>query len=76
MIKRFCDRCETELSKGDYVHLSMNGYGLNKHNNKYNSKDAHLSHLGIAIKNKVGEMVSYDANEDEIVNVDLIDIDA
>lgn len=25
---------------------------------------------------KVGEMVSYDANEDEIVNVDLIDIDA
>lgn len=39
-------------------------------------KDGHLSHLGIAIKNKVGEMVSYDANEDEIVNVDLIDIDA
>ena len=40
MIKRFCDKCETELSKNDYVHLSMNGYGLNKHNNKYNSKDA------------------------------------
>lgn len=39
-------------------------------------KDGHLSHLGIAIKNKVGEMVSYDANKDEIVNVDLIDIDA
>ena len=38
MIKRFCDRCETELSKGDYVYLSMNGYGLNKHNNKNNVK--------------------------------------
>ena len=44
MIKRFCDRCETELSKGDYVHLNMNGYGLNKHNSKYSSKDAQLCH--------------------------------
>lgn len=39
-------------------------------------KDGHLSHLGIAIKNKMGEMVSYDTDKDEIVNVDLIDIDA
>lgn len=44
MIKRFCDRCGTELSKNDYVHLNMNGYGLNKHNSKYSSKDVQLCH--------------------------------
>ncbi len=44
MIKRFCDRCEIELSKNNYVHLNMNGYGLNKHNSKYSSKDAQLCH--------------------------------
>lgn len=39
--------------------------------NKY-----HLSHLGIAVKNAAGEIVSYDKTKNEIVNVDLIDIDA
>lgn len=36
----------------------------------------HLSHLGIALKNAAGEVVSYDKTKDEIVNVDLIDFDA
>lgn len=39
--------------------------------NKY-----HLSHLGIAVKNAAGDIVSYDKSKDEIVNVDLIDFDA
>lgn len=39
-------------------------------------KDYSLSHLGIALKNSAGEMVSYDAAKDAIVNVDLIDIKA
>jgi hypothetical protein len=38
---------------------------------KYN-----LSHLGIALKNASGEIVSYDKNKNEIVNVDLIDFNA
>lgn len=38
---------------------------------KYN-----LSHLGIALTNANGEVVSYDKTKDEIVNVDLIDFDA
>lgn len=38
---------------------------------KYN-----LSHLGIALQNAAGEIVSYDKSKDEIVNVDLIDFDA
>lgn len=42
----------------------------------FGTVSGHLSHLGIAIKNKMGEMVSYDTDKDEIVNVDLIDIDA
>lgn len=25
MIKRFCDRCGTELSKNDYAYFSMHG---------------------------------------------------
>jgi hypothetical protein len=32
-----------------------------------------LSHLGIAVKNAEGQMVSYDKAKNEIVNVDLID---
>lgn len=32
-----------------------------------------LSHLGIAIRNAAGNMVSYDKSKDEIVDVDLID---
>ena len=36
----------------------------------------HLSHLGIALKNAAGEIVSYDKQKNEIVNVDLIDFDA
>ena len=39
--------------------------------NKY-----HLSHLGIALKNAAGDIVSYDKQKNEIVNVDLIDFDA
>lgn len=39
--------------------------------NKY-----HLSHLGIALKNAAGDIVSYDKKKNEIVNVDLIDFDA
>ena len=35
-----------------------------------------LSHLGIALKNANGEVVSYDKTKDEIVNVDLIDFNA
>ena len=35
-----------------------------------------MSHLGIALCNNAGEMVSYDKTKDEIVNVDLIDFDA
>ena len=35
-----------------------------------------LSHLGIALKNERGEVVSYDKTKDEIVNVDLIDMKA
>lgn len=31
-----------------------------------------LSHLGVAVKNSAGEMVSYDPEKKEIVNVDLI----
>lgn len=41
MTKKFCDRCETEISKNDYVYFNMNVFGLDKHNNKYN-KDAEL----------------------------------
>lgn len=32
-----------------------------------------LSHLGIAVRNAAGDMVSYDKAKNEIVNVDLID---
>lgn len=32
-----------------------------------------LSHLGIAVRNAAGQMVSYDKSKNEIVNVDLID---
>lgn len=39
-------------------------------------KNAHLSHLGVAVRNANGEMVSYDRANGEIVNVDLIDMDA
>lgn len=35
-----------------------------------------LSHLGIALRNANGEVVSYDKAKDEIVNVDLIDFNA
>ena len=35
-----------------------------------------MSHLGIALMNNAGEMVSYDKTKDEIVNVDLIDFNA
>lgn len=35
-----------------------------------------LSHLGIALRNAAGEIVSYDKSKDEIVNVDLIDFNA
>lgn len=35
-----------------------------------------LSHLGIALQNVAGEIVSYDKQKNEIVNVDFIDIDA
>lgn len=36
----------------------------------------HLSHLGIALKNAAGDIVSYDKEKNEIVNVDLIDFGA
>ena len=39
-------------------------------------KGYNLSHLGIALKNAAGEVVSYDKSKDEIVNVDLIDFNA
>lgn len=39
--------------------------------NKY-----HLSHLGIALKNAAGDIVSYDKKKNDIVNVDIIDFDA
>ena len=39
-------------------------------------KNMNLSHLGIALRNAAGEVVSYDKNKDEIVNVDLIDFNA
>ena len=47
MIKRFCDRCGTELSKDGYVCFNMNVYGLDKFNNnhvvaKFDDKDAEL----------------------------------
>ena len=35
MIKRFCDRCETELSRDGYVYLSLNVHGSDKYNNEY-----------------------------------------
>ena len=35
-----------------------------------------LSHLGIALRNAAGEIVSYDKSKNEIVNVDLIDFNA
>lgn len=34
-----------------------------------------ISHLGLAVKNAAGDMVSYDKTKDEIVNVDLIDFE-
>lgn len=37
--------------------------------------DVSLSHLGLAIRNAAGEMVSYDPSTNEIVNVDLIEFD-
>lgn len=39
-------------------------------------KNMNFSHLGIALRNAAGEVVSYDKNKDEIVNVDLIDFNA
>ena len=39
-------------------------------------RNMNLSHLGIALRNAAGEVVSYDKNKDEIVNVDLIDFNA
>lgn len=39
-------------------------------------KNVNLSHLGIALRNAAGEVVSYDKTKDEIVNVDLIDFNA
>lgn len=35
-----------------------------------------LSHLGIAIRNAAGEIVSYDKSKDEIVNVELLNFEA
>lgn len=32
MIKRFCDRCETELSGNNYVSLSMHAYSSGHYN--------------------------------------------
>lgn len=39
-------------------------------------KDINISHLGIALKNAAGNMVSYDKKNGEIVDVDLIDFNA
>lgn len=39
-------------------------------------RNMNLSHLGIALRNAAGDIVSYDKNKDEIVNVDLIDFNA
>ena len=33
-----------------------------------------LSHLGVAVKNKLGEFVAYDKAKGELINVDLIDL--
>lgn len=47
MIKRFCDKCGTELSKDGYIYFNMSVYGLDKYNNKhvvakFEDKDAEL----------------------------------
>lgn len=39
-------------------------------------KGINMSHLGIALKNAAGNMVSYDRKNGEIVDVDLIDFNA
>ena len=39
-------------------------------------RNMNLSHLGIALRNAAGEIVSYEKSKDEIVNVDLIDFNA
>ena len=39
-------------------------------------KGINMSHLGIALKNAAGNMVSYDRQNGEIVDVDLIDFNA
>lgn len=39
-------------------------------------KGINMSHLGIALKNAAGNMVSYDRQNEEIVDVDLIDFNA
>lgn len=39
-------------------------------------RNMNFSHLGIALRNAAGDIVSYDKNKDEIVNVDLIDFNA
>lgn len=39
-------------------------------------KGLKMSHLGIALKNAAGQMVSYDRTKDEIVNVELVDFNA
>lgn len=39
-------------------------------------KGINISHLGIALKNAAGNMVSYDRQNGEIVDVDLIDFNA
>ena len=39
-------------------------------------RNMNLSHLGIALRNAAGDIVSYDKSKDEIVNVDLIDFNA
>lgn len=40
------------------------------------TRGINMSHLGIALKNADGVMVSYDKTKNEIVNVDLIDFNA
>lgn len=40
-----------------------------------NSSSVHMSMYGIAIKNKAGEWVSYNATSGEIINVDIFNID-